>query len=140
MHTAFLHTHSSLRWIVLILLVIAIVNAIMKKGKNEYTNKDRLLNLFTMITFHIQILLGFVLYFTSDKVGFGEGWMADKSARFYGMEHILIMVIGMALITIGHSKSKKGATPAQKNKSILIFYTITLVLVLAGIPWAFRGI
>ena len=140
MYTAFSHSHSSLRWLLLVLLVVAIINALMKKGKNEYTNKDRLLNLFTMIFFHIQILLGLVLYFISDKVGFGEGWMGDKSARFFGMEHILIMLIAMALITIGHSKSKKGATPALKNKSILIFYTITLELVLAGIPWDFRGL
>lgn len=129
-----LHAHSGIRWIVLILLVVAIITAL--SNKSVYEKKNKMLNLFTMVFFHIQILLGFGLYFTSGKVNFQEGWMKD----FFGMEHVLLMVIAMALITIGHSKSKKAATPALKNKAIIVFYSLTLLLVLAGIPWPFRNL
>lgn len=135
-----LHAHSGIRWIVLILLVVAIFNALSNKNKNLYEKKDRLINLFTMVFFHIQILLGFGLYFTSGKVNFQEGWMKIAAFRFFGLEHVLIMAIAMALITIGHSKSKKADTPALKNKAIITFYSITLLLVLAGIPWPFRNL
>lgn len=129
-----LHAHSGIRWIVLILLVVAIITAL--SNKSVYEKKNKMLNLFTMVFFHIQILLGFGLYFTSGKVNFQEGWMKG----FFGMEHVLLMVIAMALITIGHSKSKKAATPALKNKAIIVFYSLTLLLVLAGIPWPFRNL
>jgi hypothetical protein len=133
-----LHAHSGIRWIVLILLVVAIITAL--SNKSVYEKKNKMLNLFTMVFFHIQILLGFGLYFTSGKVNFHEGWMKEPAFRFFGMEHVLLMVIAMALITIGHSKSKKAATPALKNKAIIVFYSLTLLLVLAGIPWPFRNL
>lgn len=135
-----LHAHSGIRWIVLIMLIVAIFNAISNKSKNVYEPKDKKINLFTMVFFHIQILLGFGLYFTSPKVSFTAGWMKEAAFRFFGMEHVLLMVIAMVLITIGHSKSKKATTPLAKNKAIITFYTITLILVLAGIPWPFRNL
>lgn len=138
MHTGLLHAHSGLRWIVLILLVVAVLNAILKKGKGQYTEGDRKLNLFTMVFFHVQFLIGIALYFISPIVNFSEGFMKDTIRRFFGMEHTLIMVIAFILITIGHSKSKKAESPVQKNKYIMLFYGIALVLILAGIPWPFR--
>lgn len=138
MHTGLLHAHSGLRWIVLILLIFAIVNAISKKGKGLYTEGDRKLNLFTMVFFHVQFLIGLGLYFISPIVNFTEGFMKDSVRRFFGMEHTLLMVIAFILITIGHSKSKKAENAVQKNKYIVLFYGIALVLILAGIPWPFR--
>lgn len=136
---ALIHAHSGLRWIVLILLVVAILNAVANKNKNLYAKKDRLINLFTMISFHTQILIGFVLYFMSGKVSFNEGWMKNPLYRFFGMEHILMMVIAMILITIGHKKSKTNQFAAQKHGAIITFYLIVLILVLAAIPWPFRN-
>ncbi|MEY3681976.1 MAG: hypothetical protein RLZZ289_499, partial [Bacteroidota bacterium] len=64
--------HSGLRWIALVLLLLAIYNAFTAK---EYEKKHRLVNMFAMISLHTQLLIGLALYFTSDKVQFIEGWM-----------------------------------------------------------------
>lgn len=136
---ALTHLHSGLRWIALILIIAAIFNAFKKKSAGEYKSSDRKLNMFAMISFHTQFLIGFVLYFTSPKVQFFKGWMKESMYRFYGMEHLILMVLAFILITIGHSKSKKEKTSRGKFGVIAKFYTIALILILAGIPWPFRA-
>ncbi len=133
---ALVSAHSGLRWIALLLLLLAIINAFTAKN---YEKKHRLVNLFSMITFHTQLVLGIILYFLSDKVQFTEGWMKQAMYRFYGMEHLTGMLLAIVAITIGHSKSKKGADAAAKFKAIKLWYVIALILVLAFIPWPFRA-
>lgn len=123
--------HSGLRYIVLILLVLAIIDSYSKKS--EVTFEKRGLALGTLITTHIQVLLGFILYFISPKVQFVSGMMKDALLRFYGVEHIIGMLIAVILITIGFSKAKK-----KGYKSIFVYYLAALVLILISIPWPFR--
>ena len=128
--------HSGLRWIILILLVLAIINAFSSK---TFEKKHKMINLFAMIALHTQLLIGLVLLKSSGKVNFGEGWMKDAIYRFYGMEHLAGMVIAIALITFGYVKSKKGTTPAEIYNPIKLFYIIGLIIILASIPWPFRA-
>ncbi len=137
---ALIHTHSGLRWVVLLLLLVAIGRAITRKSGGVYEKSDKMINLFTMISLHIQLLLGLILYFTSPKVAFVEGWMKVSQLRFYGMEHIAVMVIAIAVITIGRKKAEKAANPALKHQKIAVWYTIGLLLILASIPWPFRNL
>ena len=132
---ALVSAHSGLRWIALLLLLVAIINAFTAKN---YEKKHRLVNLFSMITFHTQLVLGIILYYLSDKVQFTEGWMKQAMYRFYGMEHLTGMLLAIIAITIGHSKSKKGADAAAKFKAIKLWYVLALILVVAFIPWPFR--
>lgn len=134
------HAHSGLRWVALILLVAAIFNALSSKGKGKYEKKDKMLNLFAMIVLHIQLVIGLVLYFISPKVQFIEGWMKIKQLRFYGMEHLLIMIIAIAVVTIGRKKAENAPNIAKKHTTIAAWYTIGLILILAGIPWPFRNL
>ena len=131
-------SHSGLRWLVLGLLIYAIFNALRKK--DFYAKSDRMLNMFAMVSLHIQLVIGLILYFTSEKVKFVDGWMGDSIRRFYGMEHILLMVIAIVLVTIGHAKAKRATESAKKHKTILIFYAIGLILIIASIPWPFRNL
>ena len=133
------YAHSGLRWVALILLVVAIFNALSSKGKGKYEKKDKMLNLFAMIVLHIQLLIGLVLYFISPNVKFIEGWMKVNQLRFYGMEHLLIMVIAIAVVTIGRKKAENASNIAKKHGTIVKWFTIGLILILAGIPWPFRG-
>ncbi|MES2556189.1 MAG: cytochrome B [Bacteroidota bacterium] len=137
---ALLHTHSGLRWVVLILLLVAIGRAFARKNSGLYEKSDKMINLFTMVSLHTQLLLGLILYFTSPKVVFVEGWMKVSQARFYGMEHIAVMVIAIALVTIGRRKAENATEPAKKHKTIALWYTIGLLLILASIPWPFRNL
>ncbi|HLV41626.1 MAG TPA: hypothetical protein VKY37_05065 [Brumimicrobium sp.] len=129
--------HSGLRYIVLALLVIAIFNAIANLKSGKYEKKDKMINLFGMIFLHIQLLLGLVLYFMSEKVQFIEGVMKNSVLRFYTMEHILLMVVAIIFITLGRKKAESLPEPASRHKMILRYYGLGLVIIFIAIPWPF---
>ena len=142
MYNGLLHAHSGLRWIALILILFAIFNAARSQSSGDYVKKDKMLNLFAMVFLHIQLLIGFALFFINErgKVGFSEGWMSNSLFRFFGMEHILGMVIAIAVITMGRSKAEKKMRGSRnKHRKIMVSYTIGLILILASIPWPFRA-
>ena len=134
--------HSYWAYLVLVILIIATINAIVKSvGGKEYSAKDFRISLFTLIVSHIQLLIGLVLYFVSPRLAFFSelgmgGVMKDAVNRLYLVEHPTINIIAVALITIGYSKHKKKLTSGPKLKIIAIFYTIALVLFLSRIPWS----
>lgn len=129
------HSHSGFRWIVLILLLTAIFRAASRKNKNLYEKSDKMINLFTMVSVHIQVTFGLIILFFGPKDIFHEGWVKDPISRFFVMEHLTMMILAMILITIGRKKAEKKALPAQKHKTILIWYLVTLLVILAAIPW-----
>lgn len=141
LYTAFNHTHSLLRWVALIFILLATITAFLRwKRKGGFGLQGKFLNLFTMISFHLQLVIGLVLYFISDKVVFGAETMSNKIYRFYTVEHISLMLIAIILVTIGHSKAKKASSDQAKNRRTWFFFGIALILVLASIPWPFRGL
>jgi hypothetical protein len=88
MYQGLLHAHSGLRWIVLILIIINVVNAItVINGTKAFTSKDRSLSLFALIATHLQALIGIGLYFMSPKVQFSENTMSNGLPRFFTMKH-----------------------------------------------------
>ncbi len=132
------HAHSGLRWVILILLIAAILNAARSIGSGNYLKKDKMINLFAMIFLHTQFLVGLILYFLSPKVSFEGGWMKDPVSRFYGLEHLLMMLLAIVLITIGRSRAEKKLEGTRnKHRAIFISYTIGLLIILASIPWPF---
>lgn len=140
MYTGLLHAHSGLRWIVLILLIMAIVNAFSKKKNGTWEAKDKKLAMFAMTSLHLQFVLGLILYFISPKVSYTDGFMQNSVLRFFAVEHITIMLIAIAVISIGYSKAKKATDNAKKFGAVATFYLIGLLLILAGIPWPFRNL
>ena len=133
--------HSYWAYLVLFTLLLAVLNALIGLlGKKEYDAKAFRISLFTLIVSHIQLIIGLLLYFTSTRfqswseLGMG-GVMKDSVQRLFLVEHPLVNIIAVALITIGYSKHKKKLTSAPKFKTITIFYTIALVLILSRIPW-----
>lgn len=132
--------HSGLRYVVLILILAAIFNALKKRASGNFSAGDKKLNTFAMIFMHVQVTLGLVMYFISDKVQFVSGWMSDKYLRFFGMEHILMMIIAAVLLTIGKKKAEKESNIYKKHNKIVIWYTVVLIIVFAAIPWPFRGL
>ena len=136
MYEALKHAHSGFRWVILALLIFSIYNAFARKS--VYEKKDKMIYLFTMIFMHIMLVVGLVLNFMSPKVQYASGFMKDASLRFYGMEHLLGMLLAIIIVTIGRRKSENAFEAADKQKKIRVFYTIGLIIVLAMIPWPFR--
>ncbi|MFT4526871.1 MAG: hypothetical protein ACI85F_003052 [Bacteroidia bacterium] len=142
MYDILLHSHSGLRWIVLILIVGALAKAISGMASGAaYGPMDNKLSLFSLISCHIMLLLGFVLYFVSPIVQSGlmnmGSAMKDPVLRFWTVEHLSVMIIGIVLITIGRIRLKKLDNDAAKHKNIVIFFGIGLLLILSRIPWPF---
>lgn len=135
---ALIHAHSGLRWVVLILLLWSIANAIAKKGKNSFTAGDKKLYLFTLISVHTQLVVGLVLYFMSAKVNF-EVMFENDLFRFFGLEHLVGMLIAIAVFTIGYVKSKKAEDPNKKHRLVMVYFLIALIIIIAMIPWPFRN-
>lgn len=141
MFNGILHAHSGLRWIVLALLVTMLVNGLMKwKNGSAFSEKDRKIIVFTMISFHIQMTLGFILYFMSAKVQFNDSTMANSIIRFFTVEHIFGMLLAVILITVGKRKALSAEEDDEKFKKSFIFSLITLLIVLATIPWPMRNL
>lgn len=137
MYTALQTAHSIFAYIVLAVLFFAAVNAISGLiSKRFFTAKDLRLSLFAMILSHMQLLIGFILYFVSPLGSSSLGQMKDSALRLTSLEHPLINIIALAVITIGWSKHKKEESHNGKYKKIAIFYTIGLVLILSRLPWA----
>jgi hypothetical protein len=128
--------HSGWAYIALLTLVIAVVNAIIGLTSNkEFSAKDRKIALFALIAIHIQLVVGIIIYFVSPLGKASLGNMKDAALRLTSLEHPLLNIIAIVLITIGWSKHKKLLESKAKFKSFAIFYSLGLVLILAKIPW-----
>lgn len=128
--------HSGWAYLALAFLILAVVNAASGLfSKREFTAKDRKISILGLIGTHTQLLIGLILYFVS-PLGFSSlGQMADKTLRLTSLEHPLINLIAITLITIGWTKHKKQLSSTVKFKTFSIYYGIGLLLILSRIPW-----
>jgi len=133
--------HSYWAYLALLILIIAVVNALIgMSSKKAFVAKDLRLSLFGLIFAHIQLLIGLVLYFVSpwfeqwSTLGMGDV-MKDAQTRLYLLEHPFTNIIAIVLITMGWSMHKRQTQDAKKFSRIGIFYTLGLLLLLSRIPW-----
>lgn len=96
-----------------------------------------------MIFMDIQFLVGIIMYFTE---GWAKNWaggqlkevMANPAARFFTVEHALMMIIAWIIVHIGRSVVKKGKTDRDKHSKSLVYFGIAFILIILAIPWPFR--
>ncbi|MBD1431331.1 hypothetical protein H8B06_00705 [Sphingobacterium sp. DN00404] len=130
------HLHSTLAIVLLLALVIAIVITLANYlGKKSYNRKIALLGL---VSAHLQFIVGLVIYFVSPLgiQSFSGENMKNSLSRLYFLEHPLMMLLAIILITVGYSKAKRQIDSQKANKTVLIFYIIGLVFILSRIPWS----
>ena len=129
-----LHAHSGLRWLVLIALIVALIQTFARRGTSGSIMETKSV-LITFILTHLQLLVGFILYFISPTVVFGGNTMSNSLYRFFTVEHALGMIIAIVLITLGYSKAKKAELPFNKTFN---YYIAAFIIILISIPWPFR--
>lgn len=142
MYSVLLIIHSLVRWLVLLSLLIAIFRAWRGwRGNKPYTRFDNAIRVATVTTAHIQLVLGISLYCISPTVRYFLNYFKtavhERQVRFFGMEHITMMVIAVVLITIGSAKTKQKTTDQQRFKTMAIWFTIALVIIFTSVPWQF---
>ncbi|MDA0200181.1 MAG: hypothetical protein O2878_00780 [Bacteroidetes bacterium] len=141
MYSLLKNIHSYWAYLVLLVLILGILNAIGGKIKGrDFESKDLRLSLFGLIFSHIQLLIGLILYFVSpwfdqwSDMGVG-GVMKDAQARLYLVEHPITNILAIVLITMGWSLHKRQSDPGKKFLRIALFYGFGLLLLLSRIPW-----
>ena len=133
MYKGLLDLHNVLRWAILILLLIALLQAF---GKKAGIRKS---SLWLLICAHVTLLIGLYQWFTGklglkliQDAGF-DAVMKDSASRFWAIEHITGMLIAIILITIARGKAK-----VLNYNAAAWLYLIALILILATVPWPFR--
>jgi hypothetical protein len=146
LYSILLHVHSIGRWILLLLLVIAIFNSLIA-GKRPFIKSDARTGLLLTIVADTMLLVGLALWYWGPKGynlivaagGMGNA-MKDPITRFYGVEHMTALIIAIVLIHIGKAQNKKAISDKVKHSRTAILYTIALLVILLSIPWPFRDI
>lgn len=139
MYKVLLHTHSSMRYVVLLMLLVVIIKSLLGfVNRKPFVKQDNTLSLILLIVTHIQFAVGLILYFVSDAVQFGPGAMTDY--RYWTVEHIFGMIVAVALITAARSTSKRMTDDAARHKRLFIFNTIALLIIIATIYFSGRGV
>lgn len=145
MYNFLVHLHSIGRWIVLLLLLIAIFNS-MVAGSRPYIRTDARTGLILTIFADLMLLIGIALWFLGpwgykliQQKGMAEV-MSNPTERFFVMEHNIGMLIAIILIHIGKAQGKKQLSDRAKHRRTMIFYLLALLIILASIPWPFREI
>lgn len=110
-------------------------------NKKEFTKADDSLRHWTATIAHIQLSIGIWIYFISPNIKYFLNYyheaVKEKEIRFFGMEHSVMMLLAVIVITIGSMKAKRKKISHDKFKTILIYFTIALLIILISIPWPF---
>ncbi|MEQ8425096.1 MAG: cytochrome B [Cyclobacteriaceae bacterium] len=141
MYTGLFHSHSALRYVVLLLLVIVVAKSLVGLlNKKPFEKGDEKLTLWLMIATHTQLLVGLLLYFVSPFVQFGGNTMKDATTRYWTVEHAFMMIIAIVLITLTRTSTKKLTDDNAKHKRVFIMTTLALVIIVIAIIMSGRGL
>lgn len=142
MYSTILTIHSFVRWLVLAGLLFALYRSYSGLvAKRAFTSLDNKTRHWAATMAHIQLIFGIWLYFVSPIIkyflnNFSET-VSQRAYRFYGMEHSLMMLVAIIFITLGSSLAKRKKSDKLKFKTMAIWYTIALIIILVNIPWPF---
>ncbi len=133
--------HSYLRYFILIALIVVILKSLLGWLQNKpYGVWDNKLGLYLFIFTHMQLLVGLILYVTSDMVQFSGAAMKNGTLRYWLVEHSIMMVIAIVLITMARITSKKMTSDVARHRRMVVFNVLALVIIIVAISMSGRGI
>jgi hypothetical protein len=132
--------HSWVRWLVLLAGLVAAIAA-WTQSLDDTRRTDRWGRLF-MIAADTQMLLGLTLYVgVSPMIRAAlSDWgrtMQNPWVRFFALDHVVIMVVAIALIHAGRRRASTAPTPVARQSRLRGYFTVALVLMLVATPWPF---
>ena len=143
MYNGMLHLHSVLRWLILILLLVAVYKSLVDKNK-PFTAGHKKTGLFLMITADVMLLVG-IYQWIAGPLGLKSIQASGMSVvmkhsvlRFFAFEHLVGMIAAIILIHIGYNYSKKDIPDVTKHKRAVFYFGLALLVILTFIPWPFR--
>lgn len=139
-YTILLFLHSWLRWFVVGAGVLAVFRAYAGwSGRRPFTKGDNAISAAFSGFMWLQVLVGLGLYFGLSPWGLQglKNYSAthDPTVRFFGMEHIALMLVATIVAQVGRIALKHAPDDTLKHKKAFIYLGIALLLVLLMIPW-----
>ena len=145
MYESLVILHSWLRWLVLVMALVAVGRAVRGKAAGTpWSSGDDAAGKWFVGSLDVQLLVGLALYLflspytMSAWSNMGEA-MRNPVQRFMAIEHLVGMIIAIALAHIGRARTRRATDPARRHKLALIFFGLALVVILASIPWPFSS-
>ena len=132
--------HSWLRWATLLLAIAATVNAFRTDSDLSRPMPGRQWDTLFMMALDFQVLFGLLLYFglspftmeASKHIG---SVLQQSDLRFWSIDHIAWMGGATVLVRVGRVLALNATTSGARRKWRAMFFTLTTVTILAGIPW-----
>lgn len=142
MYQIFIPIHSLFRWVLVAGVAYCFIKSIIALlVKSPYSKFDNIVRSATSAIAHIQLIIGFILYFKSPLVSYfrtnGSESLRYTDIAFFGVYHITFMVIAILLITIGAAKAKRAATDYDKHNQTFWWFGFAALLIFLAIPWPF---
>jgi len=139
MYSILLLIHSWLRWAVLAAGLLACLRGL-TRGRQPWTLADERAGFWFITTLDIQFLLGVLLYFvfspfTQPAFDDFAAAMRASDSRFWAVEHVAGVLVGITLAHIGRGRARKAVGDARRHRTAAIFYGLALLAILAAIPW-----
>ncbi len=140
MYLLILTLHSLVRWAVLAGLLLGLYRAYRGwLGRRPFTSFDDTVRHTSATIAHVQLILGYTLYFNSPLVASFHLRDAehDPGTLFFGFQHVALMTGAIVVLTIGSALAKRRATDSAKFRTMALWFTAALLLILVAIPWPF---
>lgn len=117
--------HGLFRWVVLVLAVVVIVIGFSGwSGAKPASASLVRSSIFFVLAMDLEFLIGVLLYFG-----------ASPALRSASIPHGVITFLAVICAHVTVAFSRKGSTDASKYRGAALAATISLLLLLGGIPW-----
>lgn len=140
MYALLLTLHSLFRWAVLGGLLLALLRGWHGwLAARAFRPFDNALRHWAATLAHVQLMLGYALYFSSPLVASFRHAAAPPTpdARFFGLLHVLLMTAAVVVLTIGSALARRRPTDAARFRTMALWFLAALLLILVAVPWPF---
>lgn len=141
MYSVVLYLHSYVRWVVVFAALAAVGLAVSGLlSRRGWGSRDEQVGRLFTSSLDAQVLLGLILYVVSPltQALFSNpaASMRDPALRFFSVEHVVGMIIALALAHVGRARARRASGRAKFSRAA-IFYGLATLALLLSIPWPF---
>ena len=141
MYPTVLALHSWLRWVVLIVGLVALVRGVAGWAAGRpWSRGDNAVSAAFVGVLDLQLLIGLLLYAWLSPItwtAFSDmgGAMRNSMLRFWAVEHLFGMLIAIAVAHVGRARLRRAPVDARRHRTVAVSVGIALLIMLVTIPW-----
>lgn len=134
LYLVLLTLHNLNRWVILLTGLWALAQTIsgLSSGR-PFTTADRRPVVAFMGSLHLQLVLGLMLFAFMGMQNIPV--FAGAPRESFQWEHLGLGVLAAVFATLGSVQSRKAATEPLKFRAAALWTGLSMIVILAGIPW-----